>query len=364
VTLGVLALIGSGEIAPSMTKVHRQLLGRLSDVRAVSMDTPYGFQANVPQMTEKIVDYFATSLGVAIKPLDYPSFQDTTDVERAIFRQEVLGANYLFAGPGSPTYAVKQWAPLTFGDDLRSSLGAGAVVCFASAAALTLGVFTAPIYEIYKVGDRPEWTNGLDVLSMAGIRAAIIPHYDNAEGGNYDTRYCYLGDIRLMALERQLPDDVGILGIDEHTAGVIDLEQRTLQVLGKNNVYWRQNGKTQIFTNGSVTSLDLMQSFEPEPVTATADEKQSELTDIQRLVITATGTGSESVNAIATLARMATTGGQNFIDPSVLVSSLLELRVKAREHRDFTLADEIRDLLVTAGIQVMDGPSESTWTLK
>jgi hypothetical protein len=328
------------------------------------MDTPYGFQANVPQMTEKIVDYFATSLGVAIKPLDYPSFQDTTDVERAIFRQEVLEANYLFAGPGSPTYAVKQWAPISFGDDLRSSLGAGAVVCFASAAALTLGAFTAPIYEIYKVGDRPEWTSGLDVLSMAGIRAAIIPHYDNAEGGNYDTRYCYLGNNRLIALERQLPDDVGILGIDEHTAAVIDLEQRTLQVLGKNNVYWRQNGKTHIFTNGSVTSLDLIQSFEPEPVQATADEKQNESTDIQRLVMTATGTGSESVNAIATLARMATTGGPNFIDPSVLVSGLLGLRVKARENRDFTLADEIRDLLVIAGIQVMDGPNKSTWTLK
>jgi hypothetical protein len=199
---------------------------------------------------------------------------------------------------------------------------------------------------------------------MAGIRAAIIPHYDNAEGGNYDTRYCYLGNNRLIALEHQLPDDVGILGIDEHTAAVIDLEQRTLQVLGKNNVYWRQNGKTQIFTNGSVTSLDLIQSFEPEPAEATADEKQSDSTDIHNLVMTASGSGSDSVNAIATLARMATTGGQNFIDPSVLVSSLLELRVNAREHRDFTLADEIRDLLVNSGIQVMDGPNGSSWKLK
>jgi hypothetical protein len=73
VTLGVLALLGSGEIAPSMTKVHRKLLNRLTDVRAVSLDTPYGFQANVTQMTEKIIDYFATSLHVAIKPLDRKS---------------------------------------------------------------------------------------------------------------------------------------------------------------------------------------------------------------------------------------------------------------------------------------------------
>ena len=79
-TLGVLALLGSGEIAPSMTKVHRQLLKRLDTVHAVSLDTAYGFQANVPQMTEKIVDYFATSLRVPITPLHFTVFEGTTDV--------------------------------------------------------------------------------------------------------------------------------------------------------------------------------------------------------------------------------------------------------------------------------------------
>jgi hypothetical protein len=364
VTLGVLALMGSGETAPSMTKVHRDLLSRLGDIRAVTIDTPYGFQANVPQMTEKIVDYFATSLNVAVKPLHFTSFKDSSDVEQAIFRQEVLEANYIFAGPGSPTYAVKQWAPITFGDDLRTILGNGGTVCFASAAALTVGTLTAPIYEIYKVGDRPEWTNGLDVLAMVGIRAAVIPHYDNAEGGNYDTRYCYLGEDRLVELERQLPDDTGILGIDEHTAGVIDLEARTLQVVGKNHVYWRRNGQTQVFANGSMTNLDVLQSFEPKPMTITADARGTEVSDVEELVVVASGTGIDSINAIATLARMATTGGHNFIDPSALVSSLLDLRVEARESREFALADKIRSLLVSAGFEVMDGPSGSTWSLK
>jgi hypothetical protein len=53
---GVLALLGSGETAPGMTKVHRQLLKRLGDVRAVNLDTAYGFQENVPQMTEKLLN--------------------------------------------------------------------------------------------------------------------------------------------------------------------------------------------------------------------------------------------------------------------------------------------------------------------
>jgi hypothetical protein len=363
VTLGVLALLGSGEIAPSMTKVHRQLLKRLDTVRAVSLDTAYGFQANVPQMTEKIVDYFATSLRIPIEPLHFTVFEGSSEVERATFRQDVRAANYVFAGPGSPSYALHQWAPLGLAEDLRGTLQAGGVLCFASAAALTLGSMTVPVYEIYKVGTTAHWLHGLDVLSMVGIRGAIIPHYDNAEGGNYDTRFCYLGEERLMELERQLPDDTGILGVDEHTAGILDLERKTLTVMGKGGVYWRRNGQSRTYESGSVTSLDELQSFEPEsgqPSPAPAPE----LNEVDALVAVAEKGGPESIDAIARLARIASTGGGGRIDPSELVNSLLELRVGARDAKDFTLADRIRDVLVTSGIEVMDTPDGSTWSIK
>ena len=79
----------------------------------------------------------------------------------------------------------------------------------ASAAALTLGVVTVPVYEIYKVGDDPRWLEGLDLLGRAtGLRAAVVPHYDNAEGGNHDTRFCYMGERRLRDLEAMRPDGV------------------------------------------------------------------------------------------------------------------------------------------------------------
>jgi cyanophycinase-like exopeptidase len=363
VTLGVLALLGSGEIAPSMTKVHRQLLGRLSEVRAVSLDTPYGFQANVPQMTEKIAEYFATSLNVPIKTLHYLCFEDSTAVEREIFRQEVRAANYVFAGPGSPSYAAAQWEPISLDDDLRATLRDGGIVCFASAAALTLGALTVPVYEIYKVGSKAHWLPGLDVLSMTGIRGAIIPHFDNAEGGNYDTRYCYLGEDRLVELERQLPEDVGVLGIDEHTAAIIDLEARTLSVMGKGNVYWRRDGATRVLGNGSSTALDMIQSIQPvdlvEPSTTSMER-----TEIDSLAQLACQGGEAAVDAIARLARMATTGGADHIDPSPLVESLLELRVDARTNRDYALADRLRDILVDSGIEVKDGAEGSTWSVK
>jgi len=242
-----------------MTKVHRQLLKRLSEVRAVSLDTAYGFQANVPQMTEKIQEYFATSLRLTIKPLRFTNFETSTEVERAAFRQEVRAANYVFAGPGSPSYALNQWAPLGLNEDLRGTLATGGVLCFASAAALTLGSYTVPVYEIYKVGADPSWLTGLDLLGPAtGLQAAVVPHWDNAEGGNHDTRFCYMGETRLRLLERQLPSGTFILGVDSHTALILDLDLHSATVAGLGGVTVRVNGRGTVFPSGSEVPIEML----------------------------------------------------------------------------------------------------------
>ena len=107
-------------------------------------------------MTEKIADYFSTSLHVDIRPVSFLNFAESSQVARALFRQEVQAANYVFSGPGSPSYAVHQWRPVGLAEDLKSVLRDGGVVCFASAAALTIGQFaTTLVYEIYKVGECP-----------------------------------------------------------------------------------------------------------------------------------------------------------------------------------------------------------------
>jgi cysteinyl-tRNA synthetase len=46
------------------------------------------------------------------------------------------------------------------------------------------------------------------------------------------------------------------------------------------------------------------------------------------------------------------------------VNGLLALRVSARDAKDFAVADQIRDVLVTSGIEVMDTPDGSTWSIK
>jgi len=361
VTLGTLVILGSGETAPNMVKVHREVLSRLDRVRGVLLDTPFGFQENVPQLTEKILDYFATSLQVSLTPATFVRSDATSELQRAQYLDAVRSANFVFAGPGSPSYAVKQWASLDFTDALETVLNNNGVVTFASAAALTLGAYTAPIYEIYKVGESPYWLSGLDLLSRLGLRCVVIPHYDNAEGQNHDTRCCYLGERRLRMMEDMLDPDVATLGVDEHTAVIIDLAAQTLHVRGRGNAYWRSGDSVRTLSAEDVVPLSELQSA---PVPARAPLARSvvtELSDIDVLATTALAGGPDAALAVAQLTRRAATGGEGRIDPAPLVEGVLRARALAREAKQFELADQLRQALVDGGIEVQDTPSGASW---
>jgi len=101
---------------------------------------------------------------------------------------------------------MRRWQESGTGQVLRDRIAAGSgVTVMASAAAATIGCVVLPVYEIYKAGAAPHWLDGLDLMAFCGLRVVVIPHYDNAEGGTHDTRYCYLGERRLARLERDLP---------------------------------------------------------------------------------------------------------------------------------------------------------------
>ena len=65
----ILTIMGSGETAPTMVKVHRQVLERLGPppVAAVLLDTPFGFQENATELAQRVVHYFAESLRAPIE---------------------------------------------------------------------------------------------------------------------------------------------------------------------------------------------------------------------------------------------------------------------------------------------------------
>ena len=214
------------------------------------LDTPYGFQENADDITARALDYFRVNVGAPFSVASFRSADaDALTRETALVR--IREARLVFTGPGSPSYALRQWSGSDIPRLLAQKLADGGAVTMASAAALTLGRFTIPVYEIYKVGEAPSWLPGLDLLTPLGLPVAVVPHYDNAEGGNHDTRFCYLGERRLRVLEAALPDDVFILGVDGHTALVLDLEAGSASVLGLGSVTVRKDGRSVVFPAGS-----------------------------------------------------------------------------------------------------------------
>jgi hypothetical protein len=245
--------MGSGETAPTMVKVHRAVRDRLGpDASGVLLDTPYGFQRNADDLSARAVAYFRDSVGMTMTPADVRTSADLEGQQGASITARMAAAPLLFSGPGSPSYALRQWAGTLVPGLLAEKLALGGAVTFASAAALTLGALTVPVYEIYKVGETPRWLEGLDLLSKVGIPAVVIPHYDNAEGGTHDTRYCYLGEERLELLEKEIPDGVFILGVDEHTAITFDLDSGEAIIAGNSRVTVRVKGASCILEAGVV----------------------------------------------------------------------------------------------------------------
>ncbi|WP_088284471.1 hypothetical protein [Kineosporia sp. A_224] len=258
--MSLLVVMGSGETAPTMVKVHREVIAQSAASAgggpAVMLDTPFGFQMNADDLVARTQAYFADSVGTPVEVARWRrSDQPTVDAERALTL--LHRASWAFAGPGSPTYTLRQWVGTPVPEALLDVAARGGTLVFGSAAACTLGTHTIPVYEIYKVGEEPRWAQGLDLMGrLTGIECVVVPHYDNAEGGGHDTRFCYLGEQRLVALEADLPDAVGVLGVDEHTALVVDLDARTARVAGNGLVTVRRRGSSRTFPAGTVLTLD------------------------------------------------------------------------------------------------------------
>jgi hypothetical protein len=262
----VLAILGSGETAPTMVTTHREIVARFgAEPRAVLLDTPYGFQENAAELTGRALEYFARRVQLAVEPVGFlgplavdPALRGAAPTPAALAR--LRAADYVFAGPGSPSYALMAWRPSPVPEALSAKLARGGAVVFASAAALTLGRFTLPVYEVYKVGQPPHWLDGLDLVGAAGLGSdvAVIPHFDNAEGGTHDTRYCYMGERRLQALEALLPADGWVLGIDEHTGLVLDLGAGEATVTGRGAVTVRRRDGARCFPAGSRFALEAL----------------------------------------------------------------------------------------------------------
>ena len=165
--MSLLVVMGSGETAPSLVKVHREVdLATPGDGPAVLLDTTFGFQVNADDLVEKTAGYFSASVGL---PVELASWRraDLPEVERERTLALVGRARWAFAGPGSPTYTLRQWRGTPMPAALADIVARGGTLVFGSAAACTLGTHSIPVYEVYKAGADPYWEDGLDLLGTA-----------------------------------------------------------------------------------------------------------------------------------------------------------------------------------------------------
>jgi cyanophycinase-like exopeptidase len=332
---GKLVLFGSGETSPSGQPIHERLLRELTPpVHVAILETPAGFQPNSASVAGKVGEFMEQRLKnfapqVHIIPARKKETAFSPDDPAIV--APILESNYIFMGPGSPTYMVRQLAGTLAWRHTVERHRQGAYLCMASAAALAVSAQAIPVYEVFKVGDDPRWVDGLNLLAPYGLELAIVPHWNNAEGGDeLDTSRCFMGRARMDELLQQLPASSRVLGIDEHTAVVFDFEQTCCLVLGKGNVRTVSRDEECVYeAGGSFPFSELGSDWQP---TVTREKPAPPQTESEEL-------------------------------PSQVVE-LIQQRELARKARDWKTADALRCQIAELGYEVQDTLQGPRWNRK
>ncbi len=330
---GSVVLFGSGETAASGQRVFDWLFRRLTPpIRVAVLETPAGFQPNSAWVAEQVADFLRRRLQnykpqvtvVPARKRGTPFSPDDPDVVAPLWPAHVI-----FAGPGSPTYAVRQLRDSLAWHILVARHHLGAAVVLASAMPVAASTYALPVYEIYKAGADLHWQPGLDFFGPYGLSVAFVPHWNNAEGGaNLDTSRCFMGQERFARLVAQLPADTTVVGIDEHTALVMDLEAARCQVLGRGGVSIWRAGEERRYETGQTGHLAEWGPFRvPAPGTGVPPEVWS------RAQVTPAHSSPAPPSGILTLVRK---------------------REAARAVGDWATADALRDEIAARGWRIQD----------
>lgn len=410
---GMIVLMGSGELTATMVEVHKELLGRFgSAAKAVFLDTPAGFQLNVDQISQKAQEYFQAHVKQPLAVASFKTHDTISPFEAEQAYQTLREADFILIGPGSPTYAVAQWKHSAIPQILSGRIQEGGCLVAASAAALTVGRFTLPVYEIYKVGQQLHWVDGMDILKNFGFNLVVVPHWNNAEGGTHDTRFCFMGKPRFRQLVAFLPEDASILGLDEHTACILDFANAEAAVKGIGQVTLQHAGHQIVFQTGDRFPLEVLRggdkagNWKQTPLVPddtkpdSAAEGGAFWDQIHRLEAVfyeglETHEARKTTNALLELDRMIWQAQQDLENEELitqardtlreliailgtrladaprsqtdclapLVRQLIDLREAFRRQKQFDEADAIRDSLQRANIIIEDTKKGSRWRL-
>src|ERR1700730_6907857 len=257
---GPVVLFGSGEASPIARRVHAAALSQLTPpIRACVLETPAGFEPNSARGAGRLADFLRHRLSpfaVQIEVVPARKRGTLLSPDDPELVAPLLEANYVVLGPGSPTYAAKQLEGSLAWHAILARHRLGAPLILASAAAIAASAHALPVYEIYKVGEDLSWKAGLNLLGPFGGNVAIVPHWNNREGGEeLDTSRSFMGQERFASLLGMLPSDVDVIGIDEHTALMLDFAAGMAVVFGRGGGRWLRDGSTTPPDPGASTPL-------------------------------------------------------------------------------------------------------------
>jgi hypothetical protein len=335
---GPIVLFGSGEASPTARRVHAAALAQvLPPIRACVLETPAGFEPNSARVAGRLADFLRQRLSpfdvqVEVVPARRRGTHLSPDEPDVV--APLLKANYLVLGPGSPTYAAKQLDGSLAWHSILARHRLGAPLILASAAAIAASAHALPVYEIYKVGEELGWKVGLNLLGPFGRKVVIVPHWNNHEGGEeLDTSHSFMGQERFERLLGLLPSDVDVVGIDEHTALMLDFAASLAIVFGRGGVSWLHDGSTIRLEAGASTPLAALgltqypQSMDDIPQSVWDAACRTELSFSQQE------------------------------EPPEPVRALVSARTEARANGDWGLSDRLRLEIAAAGWQVRDTPT-------
>jgi cyanophycinase-like exopeptidase len=332
---GVVVLFGSGETSDSGRRVFDWLFAHLAPpVRAAVLETPAGFELNSAQVAGQVADFLRQRLSnyqpqVIVVPARKRGTPFSPDDPAIV--APLLQANVIFLGPGSPTYAVRQLRDSLAWHTLIARHRLGAAIVLASAMTVAIGTHALPVYEIYKVGEDLHWQAGLDFFGPYSLSLVFIPHWNNSEGGaSLDTSRCFMGQTRFEQLLALLPSQAAVIGVDEHTALVVDVGAGKCQVMGRGDTTVLRQGQAQRFKRGQTFALTELGPYHaPEPHSGLLPEVWKSVPAAQTYIA---------------------------VEPPTEVLALVEEREAARARRDWANADVLRQRIAALGWRVSDTP--------
>jgi len=342
-TLGRIAFLGSGETSLAGGRIFENLARMIpAPLRIAILETPAGFELNASLVATRVADFLSSRLKNYKPQIDLiPARKQGTEFspDNLDILQPLLQANFIFMGPGSPTYLARQLRGTLAWDIIRARHRLGATLVFSSAATISVGAHVLPVYEIYKVGEDVHVKDGLHLFKDFGMDVSFVPHWNNAEGGiDLDTSRCFVGMERFSEWCGMLPAENIIIGLDEHTGLILDFENSQCEVNGVSSVSLVRECDPKIYPSGAKFNLnELGQLADPNPIENGIRPEVWEM-------IRAANIEAET--------------------PPDEVLSLLDRRKQVRANKDFAESDRLRDEISSLGWTVQDSKEGQTLVKK